>query len=82
MGRPDRHHPPPAAPLTAWDGPTTLQLPLPRRTRDERTVAMLRAARAALGEALDELERRHPTDGDLLRQLAAWRWAGGVPFRS
>lgn len=72
----------PTVALTPDTHPMTLQLPTWNPTsRLERTRQALHASRDALGQALDELELRHPHDRALMARVAAWRVTGGVPFR-
>jgi len=50
------------------------------RTRDERTLVLLRQTRQVLAETLQELSRRHPDDRALSARVVEWHLRGGVRF--
>jgi hypothetical protein len=66
---------------TAVLSPDTIPSFAPRASRLDRALLMLAGARTALGEALAELEARHPDDRQLAARLDRWHRTGGIPFR-
>ena len=60
--------------------PTTVQMDAGGRTRLDRTLDALRAARGALAQALALIEDQHPGDQATAALVAHLRHAGGVAF--